>query len=86
MMEEREMIYWEAGNGETATSSYRKAVNLSAAVRSARCYWRDKLHGDGVILYHYGHGADDKPASGACFRRDENTAATGRKWVIWRKP
>ena len=80
------MIYWEARNGETATISYRKATNLGAAVRSARCYWRDKLHCDGVILYRVGSAGGGRSAPGACFRRDENGAATGHKWVVRNLP
>ena len=76
------MVYWEATNGKTATASYRRAANVSGAVRSARCYWRDKLQGEGVILYHASPGDGNRPVPGSCFRRDENSAMTGHKWVV----
>ena len=76
------MVYWEACNSTTATSCYRRAVNVSGAVRAARCYWRDTLHGEGVILYYADAGGGDTPVPGSCFRRDENSAMTERKGVV----
>lgn len=76
-------IYWTARNNSGYLNGYRREKTMLAAVRNARKYVRDELHGEGCIIY-YDVGPND--ANPMCpplpIRRDEKGIFTNYRWVV----